>query len=120
MLRTNYADHDARHARCVATEIAKLVPRSVWMLITDIENTGREEFVYRTKEAALNVAASILKNWLSDFDYSDQPLWTETKRAIAEMLRGGQVEEAIGLWTKFQEPMMDAEAEMFVSEYRLD
>ena len=101
-------------------EIAKLVPRTVWMLITDIENTGRDEFVYRSKDTALNVATSILTDWLRDFDYSDQPLWAETKRAIGEMLRGGGVEEAIQLWMKFQEPMMDAEAEMFLSEYPLD
>jgi hypothetical protein len=96
-------------------------PLKVWLLKTDVKNSGTTEEVYLTREVALENAVSIILDWCDTYNplptMRHQKQWDITDQSIRDAIDAGdkgdisQYEAAIELWNS-----SDNDAEISVCE----
>jgi hypothetical protein len=105
----------------VAKEIIEslpLIPHKLWVVATDIDNVGRNEFLFTTKPKALAWADKRLRSWIEEIgaDYED---FEDVKTAILADLDRNRVLAAIEKWNDYDNLGAD-QAQMFVFQSVVD
>lgn len=116
--------------RNVAKQIAAMIPMQVWLVQTEVENTGTDHTICASYELALETAGGIIREWLADFgpDYEkdvNNPRtdhWAGVQASIEAALDAGdegqmdQYQAAIEIWNTFQNDLAEFDAEISVTQ----
>jgi len=98
--------------------MAREKQRRLFMIVTDIINTGTDYFPYSTEALAKRNAGRLLKQWMkpdSGIKCDD-----EAREEVTRLIESGKVEEAIVSWNDFQNEDCSPKAEIAIQPALLD
>lgn len=92
--------------------------RHLFLIVTEVINTGTEWFPYSTEALAEQNAGRLLRQWMKPD--SGVKCDDETREEVTRLIDSGKVEEAIAYWNDFQNEDCSPQAEIAIQTALLD
>ena len=98
------------------------LPSSVWVVTTDVANTGQEVKLFVYGRTAFEYVAAILRVWLNSWDYSHIHGWPQVREDIKHELNRIEKDpvnagvSALFQWTSFQSQLSEGDASCSVEK----